>query len=396
MFEFLVMAVHNLYQRKLRSGLTVLGIVIGIAAIVSLVSIGEGMRLMVTEQLRGFGANKIMVLPSMQMGMGPSMGGMYLTEKDLDDIKDTRGVDIATGMLVKTLTVNYKDEVAVLTVTGIEPEDAEKFFADVQGFEIETGRWMDTDEKYSVVIGNIAAYNLFSEDVRLKDKLEIKNTTVKVVGIMKEIGNYQDDTMVVISVETLRDLTGEEEEITMILVKVKDVEEVEEVAEEIKDDLDKTYGEKMFTAMTAQQIVEQVGSIIGIISVFLGGIAAISLLVAGIGIANTMFMSIMERTREIGIMKAIGATNRNVLMMFLTESVLIGLIGGAVGCTIGIGMSKVIDRFSSFYGIQVKTAVTFELLLIGLIFSMVVGIFSGFLPARKAAKLQPVEALRYE
>jgi len=396
MFEFFVMAVHNLSQRKLRSSLTVLGIVIGIAAIVSLVSIGEGMRLMVTEQLRGFGANKIMVLPSMQMGMGTSIGGLYLTERDLDDIKDTRGVDIATGMLVKTLSVDYKDEVAALTVTGIEPEDAEKFFADVQGFEIETGRWMDTDEKYSVVIGNIAAYNLFSEDVRLKDKLEIKDTTVKVVGIMKEIGNYQDDTMVVISLETLRNIVEEEEEITMILVKVKNVEEVEEVAEDIEEDLEKTYGEKMFTVMTAQQIVEQVGSIIGIISVFLGGVAAISLLVAGIGIANTMFMSIMERTREIGIMKAIGATNRTVLVMFLTESVLIGLIGGAIGCTIGIGMSKVIDRFSSFYGIQVKTAVTLELLFIGLIFSMVVGIISGFLPARKAAKLQPVEALRYE
>jgi len=396
MFELLEMAVHNLSQRKLRSGLTVLGIIIGIAAIISLVSVGEGMRTMVTEQLEGFGANKIMVYPSMQAAMGPVGGGLTLTEQDLDDIKDVGGVEVATGIVIKSLPVIYKDEVFLLTITGIDPKDAEIFFADVQGFEIESGRWMRTDENYAAVIGNMLAYQLFSKDVRLKDKLEIKGTTVKVVGIMKEIGNRQDDSMVVLSIETVRSIVGEDEELSAVLVKVRNVDDIDKIAEEIKDGLEKTYGEKTFDVMTAEQIMETVGNITGTISVVLGGIAAISLLVAGIGIANTMFMSIMERTREIGIMKAIGATNKNVLMMFLTESVLIGLVGGTIGCLVGTGMSNVIGRVSIFYGFQLTTTVTLELLLMSLAFSVAVGVISGFLPARKASKLQPVEALRYE
>lgn len=390
------MAFDSIRGRKVRSGLTVLGIVIGIAAIISLVSVGEGMRLAITEMMKQFGANKIMILPQMQAGFGPPVIGEFLTEKDLNDVKRVRGVEIAIAIFFRSLPTEHRGETTTLSISGVDVKESDKFFSDVQTYELATGRFQRPGDKYAVVIGHSIAKDVFSNELNLRDKLKIKDATVEVIGIMKEMGNQQDDTMIIMPLETIRDMTGESDEITMIFVKVSDASKADRVASSIQSKLDDAHGEKTFMVMSTKQITEQVGSITNLVSIVLGGIAAIALVVAGIGIANTMFMSIMERTHEIGIMKAIGATNANVMEIFLLESAVIGIIGGIIGCVIGVGMSSLIGAASSFYGLQIRTAVTPQLLLIGLGFSIGVGVISGLWPARRAAKLNPIEALRYE
>jgi len=228
------------------------------------------------------------------------------------------------------------------------------------------------------------------------DEIKKVGTTFRVVGILKETGTRELDTFVVIPLKTLRDVTDSKDEISVIVASADNVNNIDKVAEDIQKKLDKMHGEKAFDAITTTQLAERIGSITSTITIFLGSIAAISLIVAGIGIANTMLMSIMERTREIGIMKAIGATNTNIMEIFLMESALLGLVGGIMGCIVGMDMSNLLGRISIISGIQMKTAVTPELLLIGLGFSVIVGIVSGLWPARRAAKLNPIEALRYE
>ena len=200
-----------------------------------------------------------------------------------------------------------------------------------------------------------------------------------------------------ISLEKLREISGGKDSLSAIFVKVSDVSRVDDIAASIEKKFDREYGKGSFTAMTSEQITESVGSILSVLTFVLGGIASISLIVAGVGIANTMFTSVLERTREIGIMKAIGATNNNILEIFLIESALIGFIGGCVGCLVGFGLSQIINIIAlTSLPIKFTTSVTPEMVLLGIGFSIVVGIASGLYPARKAAKLQPVEALRYE
>lgn len=394
--ESVQMAVRSIRERKLRSALTVLGIVIGIAAIISLVSIGEGTSAYIQEQFEQFGANKIIVSPGFRQAMGPPTGMESLSEKDIDIIKRVRGVDTAIPILSKNLQVEHKGQTNIMQMMGVNSKEAQEFFSDIQSFELSSGRFMRPGDRYVVVVGSLVAEDMFDNELRIRDKFVIKDKTFDIIGIMKEIGNSQDDSAVIMTLETMREITEEEDEISFIMASANDASNVERVSELIQEKLDNKYGEDVFMVLSTAKLAEQISTMTNTISLALGGIAGISLLVAGIGIANTMYMSILERTKEIGIMKSIGATGRNILYIFLTEAAIIGLIGGIIGIAVGTTMSQIIGIALESYGMPLKTVVTPELAILGLSFSVGVGVLSGFMPARKAAMLNPIEALRYE
>ena len=390
------MAINNIKERKLRSALNALGILIGIAAVVAMVSIGEGTKAAVSQALGSLGANTIFVTSGIGGGgFGLTSLPEPLTKKDLNAIQSVKGVDIAVGILAKSFSVTYKDETKRLSFYGIDTKDAQKFFSDLGVVEIEEGRFFKTGEKQAVILGHTTANKAFDTQLKVNDKLEIKGKKFQVVGILKETGNAQYDSVAIAPADDIRDVT-EKDQYTVIFARVSNPDIIDYIAADVQKKMDDLHGKKTFLVFTTKQLTERIGTVTNTISIVLGGIAGIALIVAGIGIANTMYISIIERTREIGIMKAIGASNTNVLEIFLMEAALVGLVGGIVGDIVGIGLSKILEIVLKNYGLALTTKVTPELLGLGLAFSVSVGAFFGFLPARKAAKLRPTEALRYE
>ena len=401
--DYIKLVIINLAHRKLRSLLTIIGIFIGIAAVVSLLSLGQGVNFAIREQFEKMGADKIVVLPaSGQMGLlSASFASKPLTEKDVDKISKIRGVDIAAGIIFKSARVIFGKETKYVFVTGIPLDETKEIIKTMQQFEIEKGKDLNEENKYEAVVGHDFAYDLFEREVKPGDEIEIEGKKFKVVGILEKIGNRMDDTSVVISIKIAKDIFDVEDEISIIFVKVKKGVDVNSVAEEIKEKLRKLKneeeGEESFQVQTSAQLMERVQTILSLFQIMLVGIAAISLLVGGIGIMNTQYTSVLERTREIGIMKAIGASNLDVMLIFLIEAGIIGLVGGIIGCILGIGMAKLIEIYAANTGFSTLKAYVDSTLILGsLAFSFFIGAISGFAPARRAAKLQPAEALRYE
>jgi putative ABC transport system permease protein len=394
--ESLRMAFDSIKQRKLRSALTVLGIVIGIAAIIALVSIGEGTNAAVSSVLGSLGGNTIFVAGGGGGGgFGPSSASESLGKKDLTDIQSTRGIETAVGIFVKSSVVTFKDQTKPLNFYGVDTKEAQKFFMDIGIVQVEEGRFFKSGENHVVVLGSAVAAKSFDTPLKVNDKLTIKDEKIQVIGILKETGQSTYDSIAIAPIDDVQS-SAEKDQYTIIFARVNDPSRIDDIAASIQKKLDDSHGKKVFQVFTTKQLTEQIGTVTNMLSLVLGGIAGIALVVAGIGIANTMYMSIMERTREIGIMKAIGASNRNVLEIFLMEAALIGVIGGIVGDLVGTGLSEVLGIVLKSYGLTFSTKVTPELLGLGIAFSVGVSVLFGFLPARKAAKLRPIEALRYE
>ncbi len=248
----------------------------------------------------------------------------------------------------------------------------------------------------------VANGDVFKKGVDVGDKIKINDQKFRVVGIYKPFGNPDDDSSVGIPLETARELFDEPDELFVIMARTKDGFNTADVAEDIKEKLRRDRGlkegEEDFTVQTYEQLREGAGVVLDIVHLFLIGIASISLMVGGVGIMNTMYTSVLERTREIGVMKAIGARNSDIMMIFLIESGIMGMVGGAIGVVIGIALSKIVEYVAEqeLGMVLLKANVSIELILGALTFSFLVGCISGILPARQASKLNPVDALRYE
>lgn len=403
MKDYFSLAVNNLRRRKLRAWLTMIGIFIGIAAVVALISLGQGLEAAITAQFEQFGSDRIII---QERGLqGPPGSGTSqatkLTSKDVDVIKKVNGVEGAAGIIVKTGKVEHDDEIKFVFVYGLPQNKDEKEI--VSFFDVERGNDLKKENGNKAIVGvRYAEGKVFSEKVDIGDKINIEGKDFKIVGEFERIGNPFDDSAIIIDKEIMRELYNIEDQESMIHVKVENVESIDEVEEDIEKDLRISRNEdekkETFQVTTSEQLLQSFTNIFAIVQAVLVGIAGISLLVGGIGIANTMYTSVLERTREIGTMKAVGAKNSDILSLFLIESGMIGLIGGIIGIVIGLGLSKIAEYIATVQlGTNLLQASTDPWLIGGaLLFSFIIGALSGIFPAMQAARLKPVDALRYE
>ncbi|MCK5473961.1 MAG: ABC transporter permease [Candidatus Aenigmarchaeota archaeon] len=381
-----------------------IGIVIGIAAVVSIISLGQGLEDMVTGQFEDMGADKITILPgSSLMSMG--MATISLNQKDYDAIRQVSGVESVAGLLYSSKRIEYKEDSEYTFVVGLPLDsDSKKVFDSMQNFELDFGRDLKDGDNNVVVVGSSVAQDdkIFKKGVSLGSKITIDSVDFKVVGVLKTLGNEQDDRSVYVNIEQLRELIDNKDKYDMFFVQAKSNFDVSEVADDITDALRKSRdlkeGEEDFNVQTTEQIQESFGTIFSIVQWFLIGIASISIVVGGIGIMNTMYTSVLERTYEIGIMKAIGARNKDILMLFVIEAGTLGAVGGIIGMIIGGGFAKIIELVAknALPADLLSAHLSVELLGGAVLFSFIVGMASGAFPAKQAASLKPVDALRWE
>ncbi|MFA5108044.1 MAG: ABC transporter permease [Candidatus Micrarchaeia archaeon] len=397
--DLLSYAMRSLSHRKLRSYLTVLGIVIGVASVVALISISDGLYANVQDQLGSFGARNAVIVAGGTQGFS---GGGYsspkngkLFENDYNKVKSMSGViDISKSLSTRAL-LEFKTENISVSVSGIEPSAYEKLYT----VNISSGRFLsDNDRGVAIVGSSYADKSIFKKNTMSVGSvfyLGEGKKKFKVIGLLDPSSSYSKNS-VVIPFDDAKELAGDtiaDKELSSITFKVAEGFDVDEVVSNVESNLAayhrKKVDDKDFTIVTSKYILEQVGQIIGILTAFLGFITGVSLVVGGVGVANTMYMTVLEKTKEIGTLKAIGATSSTIMQLVILESAIIGLVGGVIG----VGVGWLISLIVTYLGF--KTLVTPYIVLFVLIFSIVVGILSGFFPAKKAAKLSPVEAMNY-
>ncbi len=391
-----LMAYRSIRERRARSILTVLGIAVGIAAIVSLMSVGYGMEEAITGELTKM-ADMISVMPGEISGHGYVEKGSF-TDRDVNDLQRIGGIKDVSAMTYDAAEVEYRNERTPIFVLGGDTKELGSFYVEPVG--LKEGRWLRENDYKGCVIGDRVANDFFDEVIHVNDKLVINGEKFIVVGIFEKASTLYAadvDPHIFLTLRTSKEVL-QTDEVKYIMVRVYNIADAEEIAEEIEEAINDNHGLDDFTnAMTMGSALELIGTVFNIIRGVLVSIAAIALVVASIGIMNTMLMSVMERTHEIGVMKAIGAKSRDVLTLFLLESSLVSFVGGVTGCSLGVVVAKVMSLGAgTAIGIEMTAVVKPMVLFGGMTVAMVVGVLSGFYPARKASKMSPVEAVRYE
>ncbi len=395
MLDTVIHSLKNLRRERVRTFLTLIGVIIGIAAIVALLSVGQGLNQAVSSQLDQLGSNTIYVIPGNPY-TGGSNSRITITESDLDKIRSVNNVSDVIPMYISPVTMTFNNEFFGATAMGVNIDDAQVFF-DLDYYEIIDGQMISDGDSSSILIGDKLATDAFSKELVVRKKVLLNGQEFRVAGIFKmtiqsEISSANLVMMSDTAIKKLNPTIGPSE----TWVRTSSTSEVKNVAEKITNYFDKKYGEKSVYVISSDQLLEQVGQIFGLITIFLVGIGSISIIVGGVGIMNAMVTSVVERTKEIGIMKALGASDMKILSIFMLEAGFIGMIGGIIGILIGYGLSILVAIIGAQSGFPLEAGITWEITLGALIFSMLLGMVSGALPAYRAARMDPVEALRYE
>ena len=401
--ELLKMAWRSLGANKLRTFLTMLGVIIGVTSVIALVSVGMGVKKNILDNISRLGSNMLIVMPGSanRGGMRGAAGSVItLTYDDAEAIKKKiKNVEYVSPTVQGSYQVVYGHENWNTTVTGVVPE-----YVAIQSLELKSGLFFsahDVDVRNRVaVIGPTVAANLFESVNPVGKKIRIGNAPYTIIGVLESKGQSsggqdQDDT-VLIPLTTAQERLVGVTYVRSINVQVSDADKMDEVQSNIEKLLRQRHriragAEDDFNVRNLTSLMEMMNSSATMITLLLGAIAGISLIVGGVGIMNITLASVTERTREIGIRKAIGATYSNIMLQFLIESTMISVIGGIIGIGVGVVAAQLISKFGGFTTVisSLSIAASFG-------FALFVGIFFGLLPARKAARLDPIEALRYE
>ena len=402
-----ILAYKNIKERKTRVFLTLLGIAIGIMAIVSLMGIGEGMQQAITGELSSLSDTILVFTGSINAGMmsGGMGGGITtsddrFTDRDLEDIQRIEGLRDVSAVYFGAGQVTFNGETQTVSLLGVDPASMSTIFGiDVLG--LSTGSFIEEGDQFKCLVGNNIAYDTYDADMRVDGKIKINEKNFVVKGIYKKQGSGMSiptDDYIHLSTHDFQKITGQDD-ISGIIVRVYDVTQVENIANEIELAINENHGTDDFADVTTMaSILESIQQILGIIQMVLIAIAGIALVVASIGIMNTMLTSVMERTHEIGIMKAIGAKYQDIMIIFLMEGILISLIGGATGITLGFVGAKAFSVISAGWmgGDSLAPVITIQAVILAVGVAIFVGVISSLYPARKAAKMSPIEAVRYE
>ena len=399
LWNTLLLALRAIRRNLMRSFLTILGIVIGVAAVITMVTLGNGATRSVSDQISSMGSNLLMVMPGQRFGPGAEPGAPFKSA-DVEAVRNQiPGARLVAPLVTKAATAVYQANNWSTSVTGSSND-----YFEAGNWQIATGRsFTETEEragKAVCVIGDTVRDKLFGRQNPVGSEIRIKQFACEVIGLLKakgqsSMGSDQDDTVVMPLRTVQRRLSGSQD-INRLTISVRDGVSIDAVKEQLLDLMRerRKIGENEdddFRVMDTRQIAETLTSTTKILTMLLAAVAAVSLLVGGIGIMNIMLVSVTERTREIGIRMSIGAKRRDILQQFLLEAVFICTLGGLIGAMLGVAGAWAVSALA-----EMPAVVTGSSILVAFLFAAGTGIFFGWYPARKAAYLKPVEALRHE
>jgi putative ABC transport system permease protein len=406
MFQAFIEALESLSSNKLRSGLTILGIVIGVAAVIAMVSIGRGAQNEITGSIQGIGTNLLFVFRG---GTTDVSNPKPITLGDAEAIADPFQAPSVSGVapvLNGNVKVTFGGESTTTSIMGVTPD-----YGVVRNTKVSEGEFITEEQilgRSSVVLlGTDVADKLFGRKSGLVgETVRIEGQPFRVTGVLESKGGSafsNEDNQVIVPLTTAQTrllIRSTRDRVDMIMVSAVSAQAVPLASEEVSQILRARHrtaiGEDDFTVLTQQDFLSTAETITSVLTIFLGGVAAISLLVGGIGIMNIMLVSVTERTREIGLRKALGARRSDILIQFLTESAVLSMIGGMVGIGLGYTISYAVGRIAAANNTPITPAIGIDTILLATLFSTAVGLFFGLYPANRAAGLEPVEALRYE
>jgi putative ABC transport system permease protein len=399
LLELLLTALDTLRANKARAVLTTLGVVIGVLSVILLVSLGEGARQYLSETFAGLGSNLLQVSPGRRETKGfgaPPVGAVHkLTREDELSLRHrATSLDGVTGIVNAGGTIRYQNRRRDTFIFGVDST-----FDEIRQMRVDQGRFFTDEDNEAhrrfAVLGRTVIRELFGEENPLGKAIKVADSEFRIIGLMEHKGTtfgYDMDDLVFIPTTTAMDLFATDG-LSNILCRARDKISVEPAMEEVTDILRRRHNDIVdFSIVSQDDMLTTVNSIMATMSLMLIALASISLLVGGIGIANIMLVSVRERTREIGVRRAVGAKRRHILVQFLLEAVVISLLGGLIGLLLGVaivyGSRLVLPGLPLF--------LSPDIVVVAIGFSALVGVFSGVIPAQRAANLDPVEALRYE